>query len=103
MPYLTAMSRVLSTRLDDDVIDELNRATKQLHMTKKQFLEEAIRLRAQQDGRERWLAVLRESAGAWDRPGETPAETVAKLRKASEEESVRRAAYLNAVDPGKAP
>ena len=37
------MDKVLSARVDETVLDELNRATKQRGITKKQFLEEAIR------------------------------------------------------------
>ncbi len=46
------MEKILSIRLDEAILDELDRVARQLKMTKKQFPEEAIRLRAQQLSRE---------------------------------------------------
>ncbi len=44
------MDKIFSARLDEMAIDELNRRTRRLGLSKKQFLEEAIRLRAAQEG-----------------------------------------------------
>ncbi|MFN0147488.1 MAG: hypothetical protein ACKVT1_13325 [Dehalococcoidia bacterium] len=88
---------VLSTRLDDDVIAELNLAVRRLKMTKKQFLEEAIRMRAEQPIAENeFLRVLRETAGAWVRD-ETPEETVEAMRQASAVAWDRRRAYFDSL------
>ena len=54
------MDRVLSARLDEKVIEELDFATRKLHMTKKQFLEEAIRMRAKETRIEERLRILHE-------------------------------------------
>ncbi len=40
------MEKIFSARLDEAVLDELDRVTRRLAITKKQFLEEAIRMRA---------------------------------------------------------
>lgn len=41
------MDKVFSARLDERAIQEMTRVAKRLGMTKKEFLESAIRLRAQ--------------------------------------------------------
>ena len=87
------MDRVLSARLDEKVIEELDFATRKLHMTKKQFLEEASRMRAKETRIEERLRILHESAGAWKRE-ESAEETIAAIRKASED------AYRRNLVPG---
>ena len=74
------MDKVLSTRLDEKVIAELERATQKLGMTKKQFLEEAISLRAKETSTEERLLLVRQSQGAWDRE-EMVEETLARHRQ----------------------
>ncbi len=82
------MDRVFSARLDETVVDELNRVTKRLGISKKQFLEEAIQLRLSQPShggaRDLWAATC----GAWRR-SESPTTTVRRARRAFEA-SVRR-------------
>jgi hypothetical protein len=92
------MTKVLSTRLDERVIDELERATRALHISKKQFLEEAIRLRAAQTTREERLRIVRETAGAWQRD-ESPEETIENIRRESREAWERRQAYFDSLGP----
>lgn len=77
------MDKVLSTRLDERVITELERASKKLGMTKKQFLEEAISLRAKEASIQQRLLLVRQSQGAWDRE-ETFDETLSRRRQDSE-------------------
>lgn len=79
----------MTTRLSDEAIDELDRGAKSRGMTKRQFLEEAIRLRAKQDEREVWLAAVRSAAGSMQRD-EPVEETVANMRRAWSDEWDRR-------------
>ena len=44
------MEKIFSARLDEAALDEMERVTRRLKMTKRRFLEEAIHLRAQQLG-----------------------------------------------------
>jgi hypothetical protein len=53
--------------VDESAIDELERTAHQLGISKKQFLEEAIRLRAQQAETEGIKDVWSETLGAWER------------------------------------
>jgi len=46
------MDKVFSARLDEAVVDKMNRLARRLRITKRQFLEEPIRSRAQQVDRE---------------------------------------------------
>ena len=73
------MDRIFSTRMDEATIDVLERATRQLRISKKRFIEEAIRLRAQAASGSAEKDVWAETAGAWNR-AETPASTVEKAR-----------------------
>ncbi len=88
------MNKVLSTRLDEKAIAELDFAVKKLRMTKKQFLEEAIHMRAKETRIEERLRILHETFGAWKRDDETIEETVAGARRAAEE------AYRRNLIPG---
>ena len=58
------MDKIFSTRLDEAVLDELNRVTRRLGVTKRRFLEEAIRLRADQAGTTGDADVWAETLGA---------------------------------------
>lgn len=60
------MDKVLSARLDEKVIAELDFATKKLRMTKKQFLEEAIHMRAKETRIEESLRIVEETEGRGD-------------------------------------
>ncbi|MGA2261014.1 MAG: ribbon-helix-helix protein, CopG family [Acidobacteriota bacterium] len=73
------MDKVFSARLDETAIDELSRCARQLGLSKKQFLEEAIHLRAGQAGAAAGPDVWAETAGAWKR-GEPVAATIRKAR-----------------------
>lgn len=92
--YLTGMAtKVFSARLDEDALDLMDRVTEFLGITKRQFLEEAIRMRAEHDEIERKLRIIRETAGAWKRD-ETPEETIRQIKEWSEREWERRAERL---------
>ena len=75
------MTRVLSTRLDEKALDELERARRRLGITKKRFLEEAIHERAAQALADEEGDVWAETRGAWRRsePADT---TVRRSRRA---------------------
>ena len=90
---------MLSTRLNVKIIAELEFATKKLGITKKQFLEEAITLRAKETSIEERLRVVRETFGAWKRDDETPEETIANLRRLRDEESENRRAHFDSLGP----
>jgi hypothetical protein len=77
------MDRVFSARLDEAMVDELNRMTKRLGISKKQFLEEAIRLRLSRPSRGGARDLWAETCGAWRR-SESPATTVRRTRRAFE-------------------
>jgi hypothetical protein len=75
------MEKIFSARLDEAILDELDRVTRRLGVTKKQFLEEAIRLRAQQVSSDTEKDVWAETSGAWKR-AEEPQATIRKARRA---------------------
>lgn len=82
------MDKVFSTRLDLQVIGELERTTRKAGMTKKKFLEEAIRAHARHvsaDGsRDSWA----ETFGAWNR--RESAETTVRKGRAVFRKSMER-------------
>ena len=61
------MDKVFSARVDEAVLDEMNRVARRLRITKRQFLEEAIRSRAQQLSRDEDADIWAETLGAWNR------------------------------------
>lgn len=73
------MEKIFSARLDEAALDEMERVTRRLKMTKRKFLEEAIHLRAQQLG-ERGADVWFETLGAWRRK-ERAETTIRKARR----------------------
>ncbi len=78
------MDKILSARLDEAVIHELERVTRRLRITKKRFLEEAIRMRARQVSGDGQADIWSETLGAWKRK-ESPAVTVRAARRAFQE------------------
>ena len=75
------MDRIFSTRLDEATLDELSRVARRLGISKRQFLQEAIRLRAQQFSRQEDVDVWAETLGAWHRR-EGTASTIRRARRA---------------------
>ena len=82
------MDKVVSARLDETVVDELNRVTKQRGITKKRFLEEAIRIHAAQGEGGPAADVWAETCGAWRRR-ESPLTTIRRARAAFKAAMVR--------------
>ncbi len=75
------MQRIFSARLDEAALDEMDRVTRRLKMTKRKFLEEAIHIRAKQLTEREGSDVWSETLGAWKRP-ERPETTIRKARLA---------------------
>lgn len=75
------MDRIFSTRLDEATLDELSRVAKRLGISKRKFLQEAIRLRAQQFSRQQDADVWAETLGAWRRR-EGARSTIRRVRRA---------------------
>lgn len=74
------MDKIFSTRLDEATLDELNRVTRRMGMTKRRFLQEAIRLRARQADAAGNADVWAETLGAWHRQEAAPT-TVRRARR----------------------
>jgi hypothetical protein len=84
------MDRIFSARLDEAALDEMERVTRRLKMTKRRFLEEAIRLRARQLSEGEGSDIWSETLGAWRRR-ERPETTIRKARQAFQSDMVRHA------------
>lgn len=83
------MQKIFSARLDEAVLNELERATQKLRLSKRAFLEDAIREHAAalleaEDG-----DVWAETLGAWRRR-EQPETTIRRARRAFRETFSRR-------------
>ena len=61
------MQKIFSTRLDEATLNEMERVTRKLGMSKRQFLEEAIQLRVERLSRDEQGDVWGETLGAWQR------------------------------------
>jgi hypothetical protein len=72
------MDRVFSTRIDEATLDELDRTSRRLGITKKRFLEEAIRRRAT-NALSAAEDVWEMTCGAWRRR-EAATATVRRIR-----------------------
>ncbi len=57
------MDKVFSTRMDAQLVTEIDRITKKLGIAKKRFIEEAVRMRlAREDSKN---DIWEETSGAW--------------------------------------
>ena len=75
------MQKVFSARLDESVLDEMERVTRRLKMTKRRFLEQAIQRQAKELAEQEESDVWGETLGAWTRR-EKPATTIRRAREA---------------------
>jgi hypothetical protein len=75
------MDKVLSARVDETVLDELDRVTKRRGITKKQFLEEAILGHAGSTDAAAVPDVWTETCGTWRRR-EAGSTTIRRVRQA---------------------
>ena len=89
------MQRIFSARLDEAVLDEMDRVTRRLGISKRQFLEEAIQLRAQESKAREDDDVWAETLGAWSR-SESPQATVRRARHAFRKTFDRRRRKVDA-------
>lgn len=74
------MDKIFSARVDEVVLDEMDRTVRNLGITKRQFLEEAIRLRLREVSRRGDADIWAETLGAWRRKG-SPRTTVRNVRR----------------------
>ena len=61
------MDKILSVRVDETVIHQLGILARELNMTKKSIIEEAIKLYSEQTKQENKTDVLANTFGAWQR------------------------------------
>ncbi len=83
------MQKVFSTRLDEATLNEMERVTRKLGMSKRQFLEEAIQLRVERLNLAEQGDVWGETLGAWQRR-ESGATTIRRARAAFRHTFARR-------------
>jgi hypothetical protein len=76
------MDKVFSARLDEKIVDDIDRTSRRLGISKKQLVEEAIRLRVAH-ARTGADDVWAETCGTWRRR-ESPLATIEKTRRAFE-------------------
>ncbi len=82
--YCLRMQKIFSTRLDEATISEIERVTARRRISKRRFLEDAIRLHAQRLKAEDETDVWSETMGAWRRR-ERPTTTIRTARRAFQE------------------
>lgn len=82
------MDKVFSARLDETAIEEMSRSAKRLGMTKKEFLESAIRLRVRDVEKSTGTDVWEETCGAWAR--DESVDSTRQRSRAAFEASLRR-------------
>ena len=75
------MQKIFSARIDEAVLNELDRVTRQLGVSKRQFLEEAILERAAGLNAHAERDVWTDTLGAWRRR-ERPQTTIRRSRAA---------------------
>lgn len=75
------MDKILSARLDEDVILQIDRLSRRLRVSKKKVIEDAVKLYVDKMESKQKTDILKETFGAWSRD-ETPEETVRKSRTA---------------------
>lgn len=73
------MDRILSTRIDDKFIRQINEIAKRMNTTKKAVIEKAVELLGQKVQAEKGADVFDVTCGVWDRK-ESPEDTVSKIR-----------------------
>ncbi len=83
------MDKIFSARLDEAVLDEMERVTRDLNITKRRFLEDAIHRRAMELAGEMGKDVWSDTSGAWRRT-EKPETTLRRGRAAFQKRFVGR-------------
>ncbi len=75
------MDKIMSTRMDEAVIQHINMLAKKLETSKKAVLENAVRYYAEKIETEQGLDILVHTFGSWQRD-ESTAETVKSIKDA---------------------
>jgi predicted DNA-binding protein len=75
------MDKILSTRVDESVVNRIGSLARRLHTSKKKIIETAIERYATQVDEEQDFDVFEHTCGVWHRQ-ESPRQTVVKVRKA---------------------
>ncbi|MCJ7784209.1 MAG: hypothetical protein MUP41_09765 [Desulfobacterales bacterium] len=75
------MDKILSTRVDESVVNRIGSLARRLRMSKKKIIETAIEKYATQVDEEQDFDVFEHTCGVWRRR-ESARETVVKARKA---------------------
>ena len=83
------MDKVLSARVDESVVRCIGMLAHQLNTSKKQVIEEAIRMYAEKIAAEQNLDVLDRTFGAWKRE-DSVAASVSAARKTFRDAMTRR-------------
>jgi len=83
------MDKIFSARLDEVVLAEMDRVTHLHHLTKKKFLEEAIRAKVLELEKGSKRDILEETRGAWKRAESAP-EIIRQIRSKMNKNFSRR-------------
>ena len=75
------MDKILSARLDEEVILQISRLSRRLRVSKKKVIEDAVKLYVDKMENKQKTDILQETFGTWVRE-ESPEETVRKSRDA---------------------
>ncbi len=75
------MDKILSARIDEEIIRQIARISQRLKVSKKKVIEDAVRNYVSQIDENQNSDVLKETFGAWSRE-ESLGETVRKSREA---------------------
>lgn len=73
------MDKIVSTRMDEAVIQHIGMLAKKLGTSKKAILENAVRLYSEKIEAEQGIDVLSHTFGSWERD-ESSAETVKRIK-----------------------
>ncbi|MCD6585474.1 MAG: hypothetical protein J7K96_06920 [Desulfobacteraceae bacterium] len=73
------MDKILSSRVDEAVIQQVGILARELNTSKKAVIESAIRLYSEQTGLGEKIDVFENTCGAWKR-SETPEESISRTR-----------------------
>ena len=82
------MDKILSARVDEEIIQKISLIANELKTTKKSVIENAIKEYADKIGKEEKIDVLEMTLGAWNR-GETADEAINSIKSTFRQSMVR--------------
>ena len=82
------MDKIISTRLDESVVYLINKMAHKLHISKKSFLENAVRKFVSHVDKTDSVDIFKETCGLWRRK-ESSRDTTNKIRNAFEKSMKR--------------